>query len=512
MTNSSEQSPSTPPVSGVEKSGKKTKNSPEALPPTPQRLDPKAEKVEKLAKETLWQRIVGEDEKPAEDSVNEPAEPSVEGEIDLSDTEAKEIALDHVEARQDDVSDELMHTTPGSVESLAAAADAVLLERDQTHLTTDTETFQAALQAASHEAERALQDETGGQAADAPPLRFSAEQSQPPNRPPTPPEAERFPPIFTPYEQQQVTPPVAEKVGEPTPLPVPTRPEAQVPPARSIPNGGPERPRDNWLGSGSPSNFFGRKRLRKQTERLLRPFQQKTEQDITHITSAITAQETQIRELAATRYAEQRRVQTAPVQEATLPSLPIRETIRQTRSNEAIAPLLPAEKLGTPAVARETLPSLNHGPETLSDTETLLWAEKIIIDGASIRSVYEARRISESGLKHVVREYLRGGNVRKVLAQALLEKELSYERDPVLRDHFAGADISGSATSHFGTSNSSATSSSSTTAPTPPRASKRSAQTTLANLANSPQKAAMAAWVTFIVVLAVFAAILLLTK
>jgi hypothetical protein len=77
--------------------------------------------------------------------------------------------------------------------------------------------------------------------------------------------------------------------------------------------------------------------------------------------------------------------------------------------------------------------------QRMEHPELLTLAEKISIDGTSLRTIYEAKQITEPGLRRITNEYLRGGDVKAALQQELLVKELSYERDPQSRDRLAAS-------------------------------------------------------------------------
>lgn len=70
----------------------------------------------------------------------------------------------------------------------------------------------------------------------------------------------------------------------------------------------------------------------------------------------------------------------------------------------------------------------------MSHRDLLKASEKVIVDGVSLRTIYEAKQITESGLQRVMHEYYRGGDLKKTLDRELLAKEMSYERDPQVRD------------------------------------------------------------------------------
>jgi len=72
--------------------------------------------------------------------------------------------------------------------------------------------------------------------------------------------------------------------------------------------------------------------------------------------------------------------------------------------------------------------------DTLSRAELLSLSEKIVIDGSNLRQIYETHLVGERGLRRLIAEYLREGDLRKALRQEVMEREIDFERDPVLRD------------------------------------------------------------------------------
>lgn len=71
---------------------------------------------------------------------------------------------------------------------------------------------------------------------------------------------------------------------------------------------------------------------------------------------------------------------------------------------------------------------------TMDRTELLQTSGEIRVGATNLRRVYETNLISEQGLRRLVAVHERGGNVREVLEQELTEKEMSFERDPRLRN------------------------------------------------------------------------------
>lgn len=70
---------------------------------------------------------------------------------------------------------------------------------------------------------------------------------------------------------------------------------------------------------------------------------------------------------------------------------------------------------------------------TMSRSELLDISEEIIVDNTTLRHVYETHLISENGLRRLVYEYMRRGNLQEALHHEILEHETDFERDPELR-------------------------------------------------------------------------------
>ena len=77
-----------------------------------------------------------------------------------------------------------------------------------------------------------------------------------------------------------------------------------------------------------------------------------------------------------------------------------------------------------------------HGKrvETMSRAELLSMSETIMVEGSSLRQIFETHLISEKGLRRLIAEHLRGGDVTRQLRQEIVEHEIDFERDPGLRD------------------------------------------------------------------------------
>lgn len=101
----------------------------------------------------------------------------------------------------------------------------------------------------------------------------------------------------------------------------------------------------------------------------------------------------------------------------------------------------------------DTLPSAHHDKaetqlesnkrvESLPRSELLALSEKIVVEGASLRHVYENHLIGEQALRRLISEYLQGENIQQSLQREIVEHEIDFERDPALRDLALPADDS----------------------------------------------------------------------
>lgn len=148
--------------------------------------------------------------------------------------------------------------------------------------------------------------------------------------------------------------------------------------------------------------------------------------------------------------------------------------------------------------------------QRLEHSELLSLSEKVIIDGVSLRTIYEAKQITEPGLRRITHEYLKGGDIKKVLQQELLLKEMSYERDPQIRDRLAASYANLDAAAPQTASEAMAI----LQAQAPPPSNNKVYSQPLASGTQqnfvSGQQILVGVWVAFVVLLAIIATILLI--
>jgi hypothetical protein len=82
---------------------------------------------------------------------------------------------------------------------------------------------------------------------------------------------------------------------------------------------------------------------------------------------------------------------------------------------------------------------------TMSRAELLVLSEQIIVDGSSLRQIYETHLIGERGLRRLVAEHMQGQDLKKALRQEVVEREIDFERDPDVRDLVPQAALKASA-------------------------------------------------------------------
>ena len=134
---------------------------------------------------------------------------------------------------------------------------------------------------------------------------------------------------------------------------------------------------------------------------------------------------------AVTRVAEQI---AAPSAAVAVFEQSISHSALEQRVEASSAIKLAAAKAAEAVVIRPPELAVRSGAERrLGKRELMRFAKDIKIDGIPLKEIYKAKKIDEIGLQSVVDTYLRGGDVRQQLAEEIVVKERSYERDPVLR-------------------------------------------------------------------------------
>lgn len=132
------------------------------------------------------------------------------------------------------------------------------------------------------------------------------------------------------------------------------------------------------------------------------------------------------------------------------PSIPKNETAEES-GHRTVAPEahqlhgkeLPPERIGQVLVADMEAKSPEQrttDAATMSRSELLDLSQEINIDNTTLRHIYDTHLIGENGLRRLIHEHMRGGNLREALRQEILEHETDFERDPQLRNRLLRSD------------------------------------------------------------------------
>lgn len=204
---------------------------------------------------------------------------------------------------------------------------------------------------------------------------------------------------------------------------------------------------------GTLDYLIGRRRGRIKAEKKFAPIQKKLEKQVKDLRKDIVQKENTIRELAIKNAKQEGRI--APKAESKkLAEQPLpRRSIEATQIHGAVPP----ERIGHVLVNNSESPqpdvskpqferllekqqekapisgSIDKHVETLSRAELLELSGKIVIEGTTLRQAYETHLVSEKGLRRIVAEHLKGGDIHKVLRQEFLQREIDFERDPIMR-------------------------------------------------------------------------------
>jgi hypothetical protein len=210
--------------------------------------------------------------------------------------------------------------------------------------------------------------------------------------------------------------------------------------------------------------LIGRRRGRIKTEKKLLPIQKKLEKEVKNLQQDLEKKERTIRLAAAEHVRRQaaeksQRDEIRQLETSVNAAQTSRGQVEKQRPNTLEARQLhsknlPPERIGHVLVTAEAVPLIRTAEtpktagqppkperlltakqiETMSRAELLALSEKVVIDGASLRQVYETHLVGERGLRRVITEYLRGGDYKSMLRRELVEREIDFERDPILRD------------------------------------------------------------------------------
>ena len=226
--------------------------------------------------------------------------------------------------------------------------------------------------------------------------------------------------------------------------------------------------RGGLLLGGALGYLFGRRRGRIKTEKKLEPVINKKETEIGKLKKDLERSEQEVRKVASEHLPnspeavnvvpahtlEQRRQEQHDREEKFAESLSDEAIITKAKSTpDRIVDQMPtqehtAEKAGdikteVTAIARDAEKNLNKQTSrekvaeiaSMTVPELLVIADKIQVESTSLRRIYENRRIDAVNLRHVVKEYVSGGNYEKTLRQSIASVELQQELKNELKSY-----------------------------------------------------------------------------
>ena len=159
----------------------------------------------------------------------------------------------------------------------------------------------------------------------------------------------------------------------------------------------------------------------------------KIEKQVSRIETEITTKELTIKQAAIESINTQPELEDVEVVRSKDPEA---DRLHSSVAPERIGKVLvkaEAEK-SKPRIEMATLKPIDRHIETISRADLLDLSSKTLVDGSTLRKVYETSLITENGLRRVLIEHLRGGDIKRALKRELVEREKDFERDPNIRD------------------------------------------------------------------------------
>ena len=194
--------------------------------------------------------------------------------------------------------------------------------------------------------------------------------------------------------------------------------------------------------TGLVDYLVGRRRGRLKAEKRLGKVQKRMEQRVTAIQQDLLGKEARLRRVD-TRQIRQRdkiaRLERAD-RRSRYAQAATEQRVQRIAAPEArrLHVAAPPERIGRAVIraesARPEYQPRRQRIETMPHSELVALSETIPAANSNLRRIYETHLISEQGLRRLVETHEAGGNLKKALSQEIMEHDIDFERDPMMRD------------------------------------------------------------------------------
>jgi hypothetical protein len=193
--------------------------------------------------------------------------------------------------------------------------------------------------------------------------------------------------------------------------------------------------------------LVGRRQGRLKAEKRLGKVQKKMEQRVAAIQQDLLGKEARLRRVDTRQIQQRQKIVSLERPNRRLPYGPTstsEQFIQRVAAPEArrLHVDAPPEHIGKVVVNAESAPRagrperqrLDRRIETLGHEELMAASADIKVENSNLRQIYETHLISEQGLRRLVETHHEGGNLKQALKQEIMEHEIDFERDPIMRD------------------------------------------------------------------------------
>jgi hypothetical protein len=200
------------------------------------------------------------------------------------------------------------------------------------------------------------------------------------------------------------------------------------------------------LVGGAVGYLIGRRRGRIKTEKQMATLEKKMTTKVESLERIISVKEEQIRQVVREKVPK---LAARSIETASKPYIPAKEmlgvvSLKAIEATTATTATTTVERTPKKTIEkteklidRKPMPEKKTSVLTMSRAEVIEISESIPVGATNLRRVYETNLISENSLRRLIDAKSRGADIRKMLEQEMIEKEMSFERDPRLRNSSA---------------------------------------------------------------------------